>query len=350
MCFAGLAALELQANDIARSARDQVKRFIRPGTRSLDITDTAEARRPGYYWGFDTDNYSLALMLYHALNPDDDMTTRLANALIERRRGQGHWNNTSSTFWAVLAFGRIGDGEADHSGAQSVAVSLGETELLSTVFETYGGAPVQAAFPLSSPPFSGFARNTLLPLRFERGIPEGSPGGGGRIYYNASLRYGIPAELAGIRDEGLGVFTETLDSEGNPVTGGKLTAGKVYTRRVVVSSSQTRTWVALRAPVPSGVEIVDASFITSSTVPPPRPPEGEAERDYRQIEEQPPRQFIMDDEVRFHWDYFPQGKKEAVFRFRAVMPGVYPTPPSQAECMYEGEIFGRSAGELIIIQ
>jgi uncharacterized protein YfaS (alpha-2-macroglobulin family) len=31
------------------------------------------------------------------------------------------------------------------------------------------------------------------------------------------------------------------------------------------------------------------------------------------------------------------------------MPGIYPTPPAQAECMYEEEVFGRSAGELIRI-
>jgi uncharacterized protein YfaS (alpha-2-macroglobulin family) len=64
----------------------------------------------------------------------------------------------------------------------------------------------------------------------------------------------------------------------------------------------------------------------------------------------PSMRFIMDDEARFHWDFFPAGKKEVEFRFRAVMPGVYPVPPAQAECMYEEEIFGRSAGELIVIK
>jgi uncharacterized protein YfaS (alpha-2-macroglobulin family) len=57
----------------------------------------------------------------------------------------------------------------------------------------------------------------------------------------------------------------------------------------------------------------------------------------------------MDDEIRFHWDSFPAGRQEVEFRFRAVMPGIYPTPPSQAECMYEPEVFGRAAGELAII-
>jgi uncharacterized protein YfaS (alpha-2-macroglobulin family) len=101
--------------------------------------------------------------------------------------------------------------------------------------------------------------------------------------------------------------------------------------------------VALRAPVPSGAEIVDAAFVTSSTVP---PKENENEREDWRYYQPPPVRFIMDDEAVFHWDFFPAGKKEVEFRFRAVMSGIYPTPPAQAECMYEEEIFGRGAGEL----
>ena len=41
--------------------------------------------------------------------------------------------------------------------------------------------------------------------------------------------------------------------------------------------------------------------------------------------------------------------KEMEFYFRAVRPGIYPTPPVQAECMYEPEIFGRTQGKLVII-
>jgi uncharacterized protein YfaS (alpha-2-macroglobulin family) len=127
----------------------------------------------------------------------------------------------------------------------------------------------------------------------------------------------------------------------------------------VVSSSRDRTFVALRAPVPSGAELVDALFVTSAT----RPPEEdrEAAQRRREAEGHPaeydpysrydtaPVRFIMDDEVRFHWDTFSAGKQEAEFRFRAVMPGIYPTPPAQAECMYEPEVFGRSPGELVRI-
>ena len=334
--FAGLAAMELGLKDLAGNTQSRIRRFIRPGTRSLDLTDTYERGRN--FWGDDTDRYAIALMLYQALSPSDDMTTRLANSLIERQR-RGIWNNTSSSYWAVLAFGRIADAE-DREASSDLAssLSLGGNRLLDARFGQ--GLSVSKTWAFGDTPLDSIARDTLLPLRIER---EGT----GRLYYTANLKYGIPSELAAPRDEGLSVFAEVIDSDGNPVKGSVLIPGKTYTRKVTVSSSRDRTFVALKAPVPSGAEIVDAAFVTSSTVPPPRQSDN-GQDDYRYWE-RPPVRFIMDDEVLFHWEFFPAGKKEVEFRFRAVMPGIYPTPPVQAECMYEGEIFGRGAGELFRI-
>ncbi|MDR2629717.1 MAG: alpha-2-macroglobulin [Spirochaetaceae bacterium] len=338
--FAGLAALELGMRDFALSTRDRIRRFIRPGTRTLDLTDTYERRTN--FWGSDTDRYALALMLYQALSPQDEMTTRLARSLLERQR-RGIWSNTASSYWAVLAFGQVADGEAKTVVNLKARLSLGGAALFSGEFTSYGGTPLFRLFPFTGDILRDLKRDSLLPLRIER---EGS----GVLYYTASLRYGIPAELARPRDEGLGVFTETFDAEGNAVQDGRLAPGKTYTRRVRISSPRARTFVALRIPVPSGAEIVDAVLITSATVPPEAEGEDPPETGwvYGESPSRPVR-FILDDEVRFHWDYFPQGKAEVEFRFRAVMPGVYPTPPAQVECMYEEEIFGRGAGELVRI-
>jgi uncharacterized protein YfaS (alpha-2-macroglobulin family) len=327
--------------DLASSTRDRVRRFIRPGTRSLDLTDTYEQR--GNFWGYDTDRYAIALMLYHALVPADDMTTRLANSLIERQR-RGIWNNTSSSYWAVLAFGRIADAEQDSFGKEPLVskLSLGGKQILETAFNAFGGVPVSRTWTFAENPLADIQRDALLPLRIER---EGS----GRLYYTASLRYGIPTELAAPRDEGISVFAETFDSSGKLVKDGVLIPGKTYTRKVTVSSPRDRTFLAIRAPVPSGAEIVDATFVTSSTVPPKENDyydDYQMEDSYWRYYDVPPVKFVMDDEVQFNWDFFPSGKKEVEFRFRAVMPGIYPTPPVEAECMYEGEIFGRGAGEL----
>ncbi|MDL2228973.1 alpha-2-macroglobulin [Treponema sp. OttesenSCG-928-L16] len=337
--FAGLAALELDMKDLAGSVKDRVKRFIRPGTRTLDLTDTYERR--GNFWGYESDRYALALMLFHALSPNDDMTTRLATALIEQQR-RGQWSSTSTSYWAILAFAAVSDAEMSGETDFAFRSSLGGAPLLNGEFRSYGGVPESGRFSFEDTPIAALERDTLLPLRIER---EGT----GSLYYTASLRYGIPTELAGARDEGIGVFAETFDSDGNPVTDRQLAAGKTYTRRVHVSSSRARNFLALRVPVPSGAEIVDAVFVTSSTEAPKEDDsvrEQGRDAEYEWWYDSRPVRFIMDDEVRFHWDHFPQGKKEVEFRFRAVMPGVYPTPPASAECMYEAEVFGRAAGEL----
>jgi uncharacterized protein YfaS (alpha-2-macroglobulin family)/ABC-type sulfate/molybdate transport systems ATPase subunit len=345
LSFAGLAALELGMGDLAAGVLERVRSFIRPGTRTLDLTDTYERR--GNFWGYDVDRYALALMLFHALRSGDDMSSRLASSLIERQRN-GIWGNTASSFWAVLAMGRLADSEAADwkAGASLKArVTIDARPLLDAEFASYGGTPVSVSKGLSESPLDTLERAALLPLRIER---EAANNGTGRLYYNAGFRYGIPAELAEPRDEGIGVFVETVDSGGVPVES-ILVPGETYTRRITVSSSRDRTFLALCSPVPSGAEIVDAVFVTSSTVPPAAEPEAEQELwyDYRRAE---PLRFVMDDEIRFHWDFFPAGKREVEFRFRAVMPGVYPTPPASAECMYEPEIFGRAAGELVQIR
>ncbi|MDR0785483.1 MAG: alpha-2-macroglobulin [Treponema sp.] len=327
--FAGLAADALGDKNTAAQALDRIKRFLRPGTRTVDLTDTYEQTS---FWNGVSSRYALALMLFYAMEPSSDITTRLTQALLNRQR-RGVWGDTASSYWAVLAFEVVAKRESKTSARVQASGALDGKTFLNAEWKSYGGLPVTASLTFVEPPLLEARRDVLLPLRIES---EGA----GDLYYTASLRYGIPAELASARDEGIGVFAETFDENG-AVARVPLALGKTYTRRIVVSTSRDRTFLALNAPIPSGCEIVDATFVTSSTVP-------QTEDNDRASWNRPWgfQRFVMDNEVRFHWSYFNAGKEELTFRFRAVMPGVYPTPPVQAECMYEPEIFGRSSGEL----
>jgi uncharacterized protein YfaS (alpha-2-macroglobulin family) len=212
------------------------------------------------------------------------------------------------------------------------------------LFNSYGGVPVSNVFNFEDEQLKNISRDTLLPLRIEKN-------GEGTLYYTASLKYGLATELAQARDEGISVFVETIDENGNEVENGVLVAGKTYTRKAIVSTSRARTGLALRVPIPSGAEIIDAVFVTSSTEAPTREERNSRDEEVYQwySPNAQPVQFVMNDEVQFHWGNFRQGRQEVEFRFRAVMPGIYPTPAANAECMYEAEIFGRSNGELIQI-
>jgi uncharacterized protein YfaS (alpha-2-macroglobulin family) len=330
--FAGLAAAISNDGKTAVQALDRIKRFLQPSTRTVDLIDTYEQTS---FWGGVSTRYALALMLFHALEPTGDMTTRLVQALLNQQRS-GVWEDTASGFWAMMAFSRIVEGEARASVRVKASVALDRKVFLNAEWRTRGGSPSSATLTFDEGLLAEARRGVLLPLRIEKG-------GAGALYYTASLRYGVPAELVVARDQGVGVFTETLDKSGDVVEG-PLVLGQTYTRRVIVSTSRDRAFFVLRVPVPSGCEIVDTAFVTSSTV-----PRVEGEADGWRNRWGGVRRFIMDDEVRFHWDYFTAGCEEISFRFRAVAGGIYPTPPVQVECMYEPEVFGRTAGELVRI-
>ena len=59
---------------------------------------------------------------------------------------------------------------------------------------------------------------------------------------------------------------------------------------------------------------------------------------------------IYDSEVRFFYDQLDRGKHEVSFLFRTTTPGVYPTPPTRAELMYQPEVTARTAADTIEIQ
>ena len=189
------------------------------------------------------------------------------------------------------------------------------------------------------------ASSTPLPLTF--GLT-----GTGTLYYTAELRTAMLAAGADPRDEGIGIATEIIDDTGAVVAGTDLALGKVYTMRVVFYSSQDRTYLALRAPIPSGAEPIDGSLLTSQVFKPPASPQNEDQEnsdngdsgytgDYGEFGY---TTHIYDDEVRFYFDQLDRGKHEVTFLFRTTTPGVYPTPPTRAELMYQPEVFGRTGG------
>jgi len=195
-------------------------------------------------------------------------------------------------------------------------------------------------FDFTVSPLSGLPRDRTQTLKFDRN-------GTGNIYYTASLRYAIPSELQSFRDEGLGVFMSIYDIDtGAEIMGTALKSGKTYRAKVRISSNRDRTYLALRVPVPSGAEILDAAFVTTASYEDRGGTSGDEETRRSWLS----YQVIMDNEIQYFWDQFNKGEDAVSFLFRTSRRGVYPTPPVQAECMYEPEIFGRSRGLLYTIE
>jgi uncharacterized protein YfaS (alpha-2-macroglobulin family) len=311
--------------------------------RGADITDPYNNQRSVFY-GNRTEQLALALQFFVEQYPGDDINTRLLFSLLEAKRsGTGSWENTAVTARVLSAVDALIRAENLVNLDARANVSLAGAELLQGAFKGLGAKPVTRIIDFKDSVMTGIARDRLQTLSFNRS-------GNFNIYYTASLRYAIPSELQSFRDEGLGVFLAIYDIEtGNEISGTALKSGKTYRARVRVSSTRDRTYLAMRVPVPSGAEILDAAFVTTASYADMGGTAGN-NTETGQRTSRISHQTIMDNEIQYFWDWFSKGETTVSFLFRTARRGVYPTPPVQAECMYEPEIFGRSQGLLYTIE
>ncbi len=353
--FLGLADDAMGDSRGAAAVLTRLKNFVRPGTRTVTLVGTVD---DWFWYGGDLQAKSLLLMLYARLQPSSQLVLGLANDLLASN-STGYWENTSNAGWVLQAFSEIvtrgGEATADFTGT----VKLGNTELARRAFKGLSRAPLTRQVTAKdllalSGKEQGQATpaGKLIPLTF--GVT-----GKGTLYYTAELRTSLAAGQVDARDEGIGIAADIVDEDGNLVQGTNLALGKVYTMKVVFYSSKDRTYLALRAPLPSGAEPIDGSLLTSQIVK-PAPDQssgdsgngGDSSGDAGYTGDYGDAGYttrIYDSEVRFFFDQLDRGKHEVSFLFRTTTPGTYPTPPVQAELMYQPEVFGRTSGSVFQI-
>jgi uncharacterized protein YfaS (alpha-2-macroglobulin family) len=339
LSFTGLSYLHLGRKSDAQKTAERLRNLMRLTARGVDITDPMDRYRYRYYGG-SIEQLALSLEFFSQLYPGDTINTRLLHSLLESKRSATYWESTAVTVRVLSAVDALIRSENLASTDLEASSRIGGAELLSGAFKGLAALPKSGSFDFRTSPLNSLQRDALIPLEFERR-------GSGNLYYSASLSYALPPELQSFRDEGLGVFMSIRNLEGEEINGTALESGKTYRARVRLSSSRDRNYVALRIPVPSGAEILDPGMVST-------PRYEELNDSERGLEGRRgawlSNKVILDNEIQYFWDSFAKGESTVEFLFRTPRRGVYPTPPVQAECMYEGEIFGRSQGLLYTIE
>lgn len=356
--LAGLACLQRGSSgdkEKAQQYADTIRRYLRPDTRGVDITSPDESR---YYYWYANDksmDYALTVKLFTQLNADDAMITKLLYTLLQRQKA-GYWKSTVVTAFVLdSVYTVIKTAKLDNLN-MSASASVDGKELVSGSFKGAGAQALTFTADFDAGPLNTVKRDTLLPLMIKKKGPN-------PLYYTTSLKYAIPQEMQTSRDEGLGVSYILRDAETDKIVKPssasssliELESGKTYEMEIKLSSGRDRSFVALRAPVPSGAEIIDAAFVTTASLTGSNRAEDEDADDeddwYGRFYGRPmSSQRIYDNEVQYFWNDWAKGSDTVRFKFRAVRKGVYPCPPLTAECMYENEVFGRTDGYLFVIK
>lgn len=334
----GTADGKAKAADINK----QIRPYLQPVERSVTMSEKARA---GFYWTWnrrEDDVYAIVLRAFVATNPTDEMVDRLLFTLL-KKQSHGYWQSTITTANVLESvYSYIKGRNLDQTNYTATATLAG-TEIMNEQFVGVGVKPKTLKLPFEEELISSLEKDKPVSIQFEKDGP-------GFLYYTVEMKYALPDELQAARDEGIKVEYTLVDADTGEVMNPsdadtafiKLVDGKTYKVTLRIETTRDREYVAVRSPVPSGAEILDSTLVTTGSTGDTQ----SASRWSNFIN----HKSVGDNEVQFFWDQLYVGSCTLTYTFRANRRGVYPTPPTQAECMYEPEVFGRSDGYLFCIE
>ena len=350
LVLCGLTYLNKGKKTKAAAIMKRVRSRMSLTTRGADISGAGGSYGRWSFFNDQSESFALCLQLATQLDPADSVNGHLVYELLQLQRAGkgGYWTSTAATARVLTALhAYILSNQLEDLNFTAEALINGK-RVFGGDFKGVAAEALEETLDFKEKPLASLPRDKEIELTFSK---EGT----GTLYYTAAMKYAIPAAEQTARDEGICIFTEITDVKtGEVVTADKLVAGNVYREKVYISTTKSREFVAVRAPIPAGCEIMNAAFVTTGSVPEDSGSDEEDEDSWesyvRNYNWGLSYQGIYDAEVQYFWDYFPTGFQHVDFLFRAVRKGTYNTPSATAGCMYQEEIFGRSNGKVWTIE
>jgi uncharacterized protein YfaS (alpha-2-macroglobulin family) len=281
------------------------------------------------------------------LDPRHPLLGALFESIIQTGRSASHWQ------WNTIEQAEVADAIAasrvvfGFGGARSVTVRAATgAELATSRF--VAGRTDSASFALAALGPARSDTSSRLTLEADARAP---------IYYAATLFETPRARPVRADDEGIAVerWYESY-ATGKPIV--SVREGELVRVRLRVTLPRDREFVAITDPLPAGLEAVDLSLRTSSTL----APFAGAPRRTNRDDDAPPagrwmygswdsgwwtpwdHREIRDDRVHWFARQLWKGAFDISYVARATTAGVFVRPPAYAEEMYNPGVRGRSDG------
>jgi uncharacterized protein YfaS (alpha-2-macroglobulin family) len=302
-----------------------------------------ELKDPYLLWFWNSNVRSTAIALGTLVRGSGTESTirGMVRWLMNARR-VGRWGNTQENAWAMeslVDYYRKYESEApDFTGV----VTLGNETLARETFKGRSTKSRRSDLAMAQLLSRGDV-GQKVPASFHR---EGI----GTLFYLMRLRYAVPATYAQPFDSGFLVTRSYA-----PVGGGGATktfnAGDLIKVTLSIRIPKERRFVALTDPVPAGCEPVEAWFATTAA---------ELVRQQSEQTEQSGWAWWQrggfdhverhDDRVDLFATRLAEGTHTFSYLLRATTSGTFTTAPTHAEAMYEPEVFGRAATDVVEVK
>jgi alpha-2-macroglobulin len=307
-----------------------------------------ESRRSGLFVDSDARLTALAIRAFIAAEPKHAMAPRLTRGLLNMRK-KGAWRSTIENASALVALEDYRRAqEADGASAKARAF-LGKTFLEEYSF----GVGTQS-------------KTTSIPMQKAAGLAGEAlafQATGGKIFYEARVKYSpkeLPSEaiergfyvqkwVREVTPESLTLAMGTLPAQ----TASSVRGGELALVDVIVVATDPQDQVVVDDPLPAGFEAIDTRLrgggSAASKVEAEGNDDSDDERSYNSDGEWFHRE-IRDDRVLTFVEHMASGTHHYRYLVRATTLGTFVVPPTKAECMYEPETFGRTAGSTMVVK
>ena len=278
---------------------------------------------------FDSEIRTSAMVLRALVAVDraHPLAGKLARGLVDSR-SNGVFPTTHDAAWALLALDAYRRVAPFPTGELDARVFLGDTLLAD---QHLGGSALQKTLFL---PMADLVRGSGAPLTL-------ATSGGGRLHYEATLRY--TRKDAPMEPVERGFFVtksfRPVGELGGPISAAseaspKVAPGDVVLCEIEVVTTSPRHWVVLSDPLPGGLEAIRMGHRRAGSW-------------LSTLEETPAnRRELRDDHVAYFIDALPAGVTRFRYLTRATHTGTFSAPPTRVEEMYSPETYGRTAGSV----
>jgi len=294
-----------------------------------------ELADPYLLWFWNSNVRSSAIVLDTLVrDTNDEQLTKQIVRWLMRVREKGRWRNTQENAWAMEAlvdYYRRYEKEVPNFTATA---TLADAVIARDEFRGRSTEAKSHDIPMSKLQSGG---QPPTAVQFTRD-------GTGTLFYLLTLKYGLAGIFHDPADRGFSIERKYSQQD--------FKAGDVVKVTLRLRNTKERRFVAVTDPIPAGTEPVESWFATTAT---------ELSEQQRTAEEQGGWMSWWkrggfdhverhDDRVNLFATRLSEGVHEFTYVVRATTAGTFITAPARVEEMYEPEVFGRTATNVVEIK
>jgi uncharacterized protein YfaS (alpha-2-macroglobulin family) len=281
-----------------------------------------------------------ATKLFLEMEPESEFISKFARYMLNARKN-GRWRYTYENAKAMDALVEISLKRETEPPKYSADVFIAGEKILTHMFKGFQYKPFEEFIPITKLP-DGLSKIEL------------SKKGSGYLYYVLSYSYRLKGAMVS-RNEGFTIKRTVRNKDtgkliaeykNRPLGPVNIKAGDVLEIELEFKVNQTSYHLVIDDPIPSGLEAIDASFVTTST----RYNIDSQERTTRGGTWNPINHTeLRDDRVALFSDMVRPGIYKYKYLLRATTSGYFLWPCAKVSLMYEPEQFGTSSEGFIEI-